>query len=126
MTMMIKTILFMVAFAFSAVAVAGDAAAGKEKAKVCAACHGEGGVGVSAMQDFPKLAGQNADYIVRAPASRRWRSRSKPYSAFGRPQKPDDASGFFIAYAAVLVLPRNSQRSLIRQDGHSGFLALQT
>ena len=62
---MIKTILFMVAFAFSAVAVAGDAAAGKEKAKVCAACHGEGGVGVSAMQDFPKLAGQNADYIVR-------------------------------------------------------------
>ena len=64
--MMIKTILFVVAFAFSAVAIAGDAAAGKEKAKVCAACHGEGGVGISAMQDFPKLAGQNADYIVRA------------------------------------------------------------
>lgn len=63
---MTKILLIALAFAFSTVAHAGDAAAGKEKAKVCAACHGEGGVGVSAMQDFPKLAGQNADYLIRA------------------------------------------------------------
>jgi cytochrome c553 len=61
-----KILLIALAFAFSTAAQAGDVAAGKEKAKVCAACHGEGGVGVSAMQDFPKLAGQNADYLIRA------------------------------------------------------------
>ena len=60
-----KIILIAAALAFSATAQAGDPAAGKEKAKVCAACHGEGGVGMSAMQDFPKLAGQYNDYIVR-------------------------------------------------------------
>lgn len=61
-----KIILIAAAFAFSATAQAADPAAGREKAKVCAACHGEGGAGVSAMQDFPKLAGQYNDYIVRA------------------------------------------------------------
>ena len=43
---------------------AGDASAGREKAKACVACHGE--TGVSAVADFPKLAGQHYDYLVRA------------------------------------------------------------
>ena len=45
-------------------AFAGNAAAGKEKAKVCAACHGADGN--SATVDFPKLAGQQADYLVKS------------------------------------------------------------
>ena len=40
----------------------GDAAAGKNKAAVCGACHGVDGNSVS--PQFPKLAGQNASYIV--------------------------------------------------------------
>lgn len=48
----------------TAPAVAGNAAAGNEKAKSCAACHGE--TGVSAAPDFPKIAGQHADYLVKA------------------------------------------------------------
>lgn len=40
---------------------AGDAAAGKEKSAVCAACHGADGNSVA--PDFPKLAGQNEDYL---------------------------------------------------------------
>jgi cytochrome c553 len=52
------------ALALAAAAHAGDPAAGKEKAKVCAACHGENGV--SQVPDFPKLAGQYNDYLVRA------------------------------------------------------------
>ena len=64
--MMKKIILIALAFAFSTAVQAGDAAAGREKSKVCAACHGEGGVGLDAMQDFPRLAGQYSDYIVRA------------------------------------------------------------
>ena len=42
---------------------AGDAAAGKAKTAVCAACHGADGN--SAIANFPKLAGQNAKYLVK-------------------------------------------------------------
>ncbi len=46
----------------SAVA-AGDAAAGKAKAAVCAACHGANGISANAL--WPNLAGQKADYIIK-------------------------------------------------------------
>ena len=45
-------------------AMAGNAEAGKEKSKTCAACHGADGNSASA--DFPKLAGQQYDYIVNS------------------------------------------------------------
>ena len=41
----------------------GDPAAGQAKAAVCAACHGLDGN--SASSQYPKLAGQHEDYIVR-------------------------------------------------------------
>ena len=46
------------------IAVAGDAAAGKDKSKTCAACHGPDGN--SAAPDFPRLAGQHYDFLLRA------------------------------------------------------------
>lgn len=52
------------ALAASSAALAGDAAKGKEKAQVCAACHGADGN--SAIADFPKLAGQYPDYIIHS------------------------------------------------------------
>ena len=46
-------------------AMAGNPAAGKEIAKkTCAACHGADGNNASA--DFPKLAGQHNDYLVKS------------------------------------------------------------
>ncbi|WP_027854279.1 c-type cytochrome [Marinobacterium litorale] len=42
---------------------AGDAAAGQQKTAVCAACHGADGN--SAAPNFPKLAGQNASYLLK-------------------------------------------------------------
>lgn len=42
---------------------AGDAAAGKSKAASCAACHGA--EGISAMDQWPNLAGQKAGYLVK-------------------------------------------------------------
>ncbi len=42
---------------------AGDAAAGKAKTAVCAACHAADGN--SAMANFPKLAGQNEKYLLK-------------------------------------------------------------
>ena len=41
---------------------AGDVAAGKAKAAVCAACHGADGVAV--IPGYPNLKGQNEQYIV--------------------------------------------------------------
>jgi len=53
-----------VAVACSPAFASGDAAAGKEKSTVCAACHGADGNSPSPM--FPRLAGQHEDYLVRA------------------------------------------------------------
>ena len=41
---------------------AGDAAAGKAKAAVCASCHGANGIAI--MPSYPNLAGQNAAYLM--------------------------------------------------------------
>ena len=47
----------------------GDPAAGKEKALVCAACHGEDGQSVD--PTYPNLAGQHESYLVKALADYR-------------------------------------------------------
>jgi len=44
-------------------AQAGNPAAGKKKSKSCAACHGADGN--SASGEFPRLAGQHYDYLLR-------------------------------------------------------------
>ncbi len=43
-------------------ATAGDAAAGKAKSAICAACHGADGIAV--IDGYPNLAGQNEKYLV--------------------------------------------------------------
>ncbi len=43
----------------------GDATAGANKAKPCTACHGTDG-NATQDQQYPRLAGQYADYIARA------------------------------------------------------------
>ena len=59
--------LLILAFAcFSAQAfAAGDAASGKQKSQTCAACHGPDG-NRPAGPDFPRLAGQYYDYLLKA------------------------------------------------------------
>ncbi len=47
----------------SSVVYAGDPAAGKEKSQACQACHGTDGN--SPAPNFPKLAGQYQDYLLR-------------------------------------------------------------
>lgn len=46
----------------SSSALAADAAAGKAKSAVCAACHGQNGKAV--IPGYPNLAGQNEQYLV--------------------------------------------------------------
>jgi len=64
---MIRTSLLaasLLALAVPAFAATGNANAGREKSVPCKACHGE--AGVSSAPDFPKIAGQHADYILVA------------------------------------------------------------
>ncbi len=63
----------------SGTVMAGNVEAGKEKAKACAACHGADGNSTSA--DFPKLAGQHADYLVKSLQGYKSGTRKNPIMA---------------------------------------------
>ena len=66
-----KKLLFLIAVLFSGASVGlagsayagGDAAAGKTKSAVCAGCHGADGNSLA--PNFPKLAGQHANYLLK-------------------------------------------------------------
>tara|TARA_R110002072_G_scaffold140765_8_gene285231 strand:+ start:22004 stop:22321 length:318 start_codon:yes stop_codon:yes gene_type:complete len=63
MRRLITTALLMTgSLLLAANAMAGDAAAGKAKSAVCAACHGA--AGKAAVPNYPNLAGQNKAYLV--------------------------------------------------------------
>jgi cytochrome c553 len=78
---MTKTIaLSTIAFLLSgASAFAGDADAGKSKSAACAACHGADGN--SAAPDFPRLAGQHYDYLVKVITDYKTGARKDPIMA---------------------------------------------
>jgi cytochrome c553 len=57
----------------------GDAEAGKAKSTTCAACHGADGV--STIPSFPKLAGQQRDYLYQALKDYKSGKRSNPLMA---------------------------------------------
>jgi cytochrome c553 len=60
-------------------AFAGDAAAGKAKAAMCAACHGPTGVSVNPL--WPSLAGQQEAYLAKQITAFRDGTRSDPLMA---------------------------------------------
>ena len=60
---LVITITLLISCGWQAARAAGDAAAGKEKSSQCAACHGVDGN--STNPEWPKLAGQHADYLVK-------------------------------------------------------------
>src|SRR5215218_8836263 len=102
---MMKLLIVAVALALSTAAQAGDAAAGKEKAKVCAACHGENGI--SQVPDFPKLAGQHYDYLVRAMTDYKSGVRKNPIMAGQvanlKMADIDDLAAYFASQQALVT-----------------------
>jgi len=54
----------------------GDAAAGKAKAAICAACHGANGKAANPM--WPSLAGQNEPYLLKQLKDMKSGARSNP------------------------------------------------
>ena len=61
-----RLIVFVLAACFGAQAfAAGDAGSGKQKSQACAACHGAD-VNAPTGPDFPRLAGQHYDYLLKS------------------------------------------------------------
>ncbi len=65
--------------AASATAHAGDPVAGQRKSQTCVACHGPDGN--SPTPDFPKIAGQHYDYLVKTLKDYKSGARKDPIMA---------------------------------------------
>jgi cytochrome c553 len=74
-----KTILACCLVLACAPALAGDPDAGQKKSQACAACHGPDGN--STAQDFPKLAGQHYDYLLKSLKDYKSGARKNPIMA---------------------------------------------
>jgi cytochrome c553 len=95
-----------VAFAISAHVSAADIEAGRKKAQeVCAACHGP--EGNSATADFPRLAGQYADYLAKALRDYQSGARKNPimagFAGSLAPQEIENLAAFYAAQSGLHV-----------------------
>jgi cytochrome c553 len=61
-------------FSANTVFAAGDPVAGKQKAALCATCHGANGIAVA--PTYPNLAGQNEAYLISALQAYRSKERN--------------------------------------------------
>ena len=77
---MIRYVVAAAALAASVQVQAADIEAGKKKAsEICAACHGPDGN--SPTGDFPRIAGQHADYLAKAIRDYKTGARKNPIMA---------------------------------------------
>ncbi|MGH8742891.1 MAG: c-type cytochrome [Burkholderiales bacterium] len=83
----------------------GDADVGKQKFAACAACHGADGN--SAMPDFPRIAGQQPDYIVKALSDYKSGARKDPImgamAASLSKQDMQDLAAYFSSQSGLVV-----------------------
>ncbi len=83
----------------------GHAEAGKAKAATCAACHGEDGNSKSG--EFPRLAGQNADYLYTALSQYKSKRRANPimggFAATLSAQDMADLAAYFASQKGLEV-----------------------
>jgi len=89
----------------AAPAFAGKADAGKQKSAPCAACHGADGN--SAVPDFPRLAGQQPDYLVKAlqdyKSGVRKNAIMAPQAANLSDQDIEDLAAYFASQTGLFV-----------------------
>ncbi len=89
-----------------------------EPAKVCVSCHGENGVGITSQ--YPTLAGQHADYIVRALQEYKQGGRKNPIMmGIAATVKDEDmASSRTTSQAAAVARDREPALHQLRPRGH--------
>ena len=75
----LSTILTIVVLSATSMTMAGDIAAGKAKATICAACHGPNGISLNDL--WPNLAGQKEAYIIKQVKAFREGTRVDPTMA---------------------------------------------
>lgn len=96
----------------TAVAVEGDAEAGKTKSAVCGACHGA--TGISPAPTYPNLAGQQAAYIVKQLADFKSGARTDmmmaPMAVNLSEQDMADLAAFFSSQ------PRSGEQAAVSAD----------
>ena len=91
---------------------AGDATAGAAKAGVCAACHGIDGNPAS--PQYPKLAGQHEDYIVRQLSLFKAHKRENPIMmGFAMPLSEQDMHDIGAYFASKTALPGVADSKLV-------------
>lgn len=92
--------------AASSAGASGDVAAGREKSAPCAQCHGADGN--SPTPAFPRLAGQHADYIVKALADYKSGARSNPimapFASQLTKQDREDLGAYFSSQEALYTI----------------------
>ena len=103
---MLKPIALFVALAIAAAPVlAGNTEAGKQKSAPCAACHGADGN--SAVPDFPRIAGQQPDYLVKVLKDYKSGARKNaimaPQAANLSDQDMADLAAYFSAQSGLYV-----------------------
>jgi cytochrome c553 len=104
-----KLFIFAIASLFSLTAgpslAGGNAATGKQKSAACAACHGADGN--SAAPDFPRIAGQQPDYIVHALTAYKSGTRKDPImgamAANLSKQDMEDLAEYFSSQNGLIV-----------------------
>lgn len=106
-----KLVFTAVALALTAAsaAYAANPEAGKEKSRTCAACHGADGN--SAAADFPKLAGQHSDYLVKALRDYKSGKRKNPImapQAANLSQRDMEDLAAYYSHQQGLVVRKNS------------------
>lgn len=77
-------VLAMSVVTLSGTALAGDPVAGKAKSMICGACHGV--EGISSIDGYPNLAGQNEKYIISSIKAYKTRERNGGNAAIMQPQ----------------------------------------
>ncbi|QQS55371.1 MAG: cytochrome c4 [Candidatus Competibacteraceae bacterium] len=86
----------------TAVLAAGDATAGKAKSATCAACHSPDGN--STNPQYPKLAGQSADYLLKQLQEYKSGARANPIMAgMVAPLSPQDMEDLAAYFASQQV-----------------------
>ncbi len=96
-------VLGLAALVASAATFAGDPAAGKAKATVCATCHGADGIAIA--PTYPNLKGQNEAYMVSALKAYRGGQRQGGLSAvmtpMAKPLSDEDIANLAAYYASL-------------------------
>ena len=98
---LVITTTLLISIAMGQAQAAGDPVAGKAKAGQCAACHGPDGNSVN--PEWPKLAGQHADYLVKQlqffEAGERENTTMKPMASVLDAQGREDVAAYYASQA---------------------------